>query len=375
MSVSVGPRHSVVEAEAPPTAGPSGPAAAGPIDRERVAPPPAATGVDSSAGAATRVLTAVLLPFVSVWEIGKAAVRRLAGGALRAVQGSASGISGVARHLGRLLGRLLTPIVRSVQRVTRSTARVLGTVFTVIGRSCVRAGATAIRAARPLWALAAWAAFFVTARVLKPLWAAVVAVTRLVAYGMMGVAWLIVGTLRLVARGLTAVIDVLYWAVALVVMLVWRACTPIGRLIALLAKAVAWLIVGTLRLVQRGLTAVIDVLYRAVGLVARGIGRTVALLLRPPLSGATAITKWLMRTVGTAAWSTIRPVARVFLWVARSLSSASGRVMQGSLVAFGTARHHAGVTPAPVRSPRPKYRAQSARCPTWTNDRLSPSSP
>ena len=366
MSVSVGPRHSVVEAEAPPTAGPSEPAAAGPIDRERVAPPPAATGVDSSAGAATRVLTAVLLPFVSVWEIGKAVVRRLVGGAFRAVQGSARGLSGVAGHLGRFLGRLLTPIVRSVRRVTRSTARVLGT------------------------------AFFVTARVLRPLWAAVVVVTRPVACGMRAVAWLIVRTLRLVAQGLTVVIDVLYRAVALVAVLIWRACTPIGRLIALLAKAVAWLIVGTLRLVARGLTVVIDVLYRAVALVAgliwractpigrlialfakavawlivgmlrlvaqgltvvidvlygavalvaRAIGRTVAFLLRPPLSGATAIMKCLVRTVGTAARSTIWPVARVFSWIARSLSSSSGRVMQGSLVAFGTARHHARVAP------------------------------
>ena len=401
MSISVGPRHSVVEAEAPPTAGPSEPVAADPVERERVAPAPAPTGVDSSAGAATRVLTTVLLPFVSVWEIGKAVVRRLVGGALRAVQGSASGISGVARHLGRFLGGLLTPIARSVRRVTRSTARVLETVFTVIGRTCARATGAAFRGARPLWALAAMAAFFVTARVFKPLWAAVVAVTRLVAYGMRGVAWLIVGTLRLMAaradrrdrgalpgggasggaglarlhphraahrplgegggparpwnapargRGLTAVIEVLYQAVALAAVLVWRACTPIGRLIALLAKAVAWLIVGTLRLVGRGLTAVIEVLYRAVALAARAIGRTVALVLRPPLSGATAIMKWLGRTVGTAARSTICPVARVFSWIARSLSSSSGRVHAGLA---GCLRHRGS-----SRSSRPALRCR-----------------
>jgi von Willebrand factor type A C-terminal domain/von Willebrand factor type A domain len=159
-------------------------------------------------------------------------------------------------------------------------------------------------------------------------------------------------------------------AVALAAVLVWRAVTPVGHLVAALAKGATWLIVGAGRLLGQGLSVVVRALARALsravalaaGLVWRAVtpvghlvaalakgattfigsgvvqvARTVMALLRPSLSRANGMMKWLGRPVAAAALVPVR--------MARTLRWSSGRVVQGSLVAFGTARHQARLGP------------------------------
>ncbi len=360
------------------------------VDREATAV--TTTGVDSSAGLATRVLTGVLLPFTTVWEISKLVVRRCAGGSTGAVAWIIRLLVGTVRHVGHFVGHfvgqgmtaaasalaaagstlwrlsrplrgiirwcgrglshlawtvdrvlhlvgrvvsgLLAPVLR---RAARLTAWVFVAIAAAIGWTITRAVTFLGRAARLLWSMVTAGVVLATLVltmlvrsllafcrvllgvciwILTPLWAVAVAGARVIAALAMGVAWLIARIVGRIAHGLAAVGRFLVGVLAFMAAALWRPLRALGRRAA--------------RIVGTGGTAI----GRALLAVIRSITSVIAIVMRP-----------LARGIGRGARATMDALEAIVGRISGSVRSSSGRVVQGSLVAFGTARHQARILP------------------------------
>ncbi len=388
-------------------------------------PAPAGTGIDSSAGLATRVLTLALLPFTTVWEICKLVVRRFAGGSARSVVGITLLMVGAARQVGHVVGKfvvvgatvswsLLLPLQvvlrwcgrglrvlgRAVDRVLDLMGRVLGKLGRALGRSVAwaygkvadvllivavtlrivgRLLAPALRgAARVVLTVLVAVATLVTlvltvlvrplvvcarvvlrlcARALRPLLACAVVIARVVAALGWNVAWLIARIIGLITGRLTVIGKMLASGLASMAVLLWRALTAVGRLAALIggtgARTLAALSLAVARLVHRTCAP----LFSALAVVARSvetrivgpgviaIGHASLTVVRSFTSVIVIAMRPLARAAGRGARATAYAIEAMVGRIFGTVRSSSGRVVQGSLVAFGTARHQARIPP------------------------------
>ncbi len=331
---------------------------------DETAPPPVGTGIDASAGLATRVLTIILLPFTTLWEVGKLVVLRCVDATAGAVAGIAHLMAGAARHVGQSFGAAasaLWNLSRPLRTILRWCGRGIAWVYAKVTDAFVIA-ALALRLIGQLLAPALRRAAHIVRLVFVAVATAVAALARLV-----------LAALTLLVRPLVLLGRVALSLGAWILRRLWACVIVATRGIAALAKCVAWLtarivmlivrpialVARALAVVARVLAAVILVAFRHLASIAVVIGRALAVvgLLLGSIGGAAArMLGKPARAVASVVAIVLRPFARAVAWSAKgmvftveavarrisgTLRASSGRVVQGSLVAFGTARHHA----------------------------------
>ncbi|MGP0031574.1 MAG: VWA domain-containing protein [Acidimicrobiales bacterium] len=401
---------------------------------------PLVTGTDTSAGAITRMLTFVILPFLATWELSRRVVRRgralgsgagplvsgavcrlgrlLAGGSHRAatvlkplgdaLRASGQGLlvlghaaTGMARTIAKPIGAWWHALTRWTARWTSVALALAAAAAVPLGRLLRRVTVGAGRIVARLWWLLAvgrrgaigwvgpplvgsmralWTVVVVASTVavgaaragLALVGAPMAAAGRLLGRAMALAAAVLIAGLRAFARSVTAAARGLARLLAVVARLVApclavvagridHAARGLGRLLAVVAR----LVTGGVRVVAEG--AAKDLAFAAaraaaaLAVIGRPIARAIRWVVRSLASGLDAAARSTARTCVRvlsgplrAGWATSAPPARwVKRWTIRIFEtvgrvpesvatigrSASGRVAQDSLVAFGTARH------------------------------------
>jgi len=291
------------------------------------------TGVDSSAGTATRALTVVLVPFVAVWEVSKLALRR-AGAARGGVTWVARQVGRVARQVGRLLaggGHALRAVLRPLGAAARWCGSRLAALVGAIAKVCTVLAGFVVTGGRAVGRAIAKVARFAL---------------RLVVAAGLAVGWLFGPVVRAVGRAVTWLLRIIAAGIARAGAATRAALVRAGRAIRTVAAAVASRVGATLAALGRAIVKVARFALRLVvaaglavgwlfGPVVRAVGRAVTWLLRIIAAGiarAGAATRAALVRAGRA----IRTVAAAVASRVGATLAALGRAM----VAFGRVVAH-----------------------------------
>ncbi|HEY2301220.1 MAG TPA: hypothetical protein VGH66_04980, partial [Acidimicrobiales bacterium] len=331
--------------------------------------------------ALARVVYRLVRPVVL---IGARTLARLAQTVVRAARYLAAALARAFRLLGRMVAAVarrvqvgLTVIARPILAAARPLAQAVASAVAAAARTVQAAVAAAARAtvtfvaaiAKPI-AVVIGALFRAIARLARAAASAVAAVVRTVVSAVAAVARTVAATFaaawRAVTIGLAAVagpitagalvvgraIATLVGATGAALAAIARNVDTAGRDLVNAVAAIARATGASLAVIARPLTAVTRALGRgtARAIMAGGghvaaVGKVVALALMRLLLPMVRASAWATGAVARAIWhgiaATAGVVRRVLQGVERSVRYSSGRVAEGSLVAFGTARHRA----------------------------------
>ena len=193
--------------------------------------------------------------------------------------------------------------------------------------------------------------------ILTPLWAATVASAGLIAALAHSVARPIAHVVRLSADGLAAVGRMSARVLAMMAAALWRVLRAVARSAARIggagARMLAGLALSAARLVHRACAPPLStvavlarfVATRCVGPGVAAIGRGLLTVTRPVTSVIVIVMRPCARAARRGARAAMSTIEAMVGRISGSVRSSSGRVVQGSLVAFGTARHQARILP------------------------------